>query len=193
MAKIRVLYGDTDQMGVVYNAIYLRWFEVGARRVAARGTAAPTRISRTPGIMLPVVEAHVRYREPARYDDLLDVARRPDGDARCVAEFTIELRRERDGKLLVRRLDHARLHLTTTGKSRRFPDELLLSTDFRTRDKGARTMEDRNLALEVVRVTEAAALSCARWMGRGDAKGADQAAVDAMRRAFDACASAARS
>ncbi len=45
-------------------------------------------------------------------------------------------------------------------------------------------MEDRNLALELVRVTEAAALSCARWMGRGDAKGADQAAVDAMRRAF---------
>jgi fructose-1,6-bisphosphatase II len=45
---------------------------------------------------------------------------------------------------------------------------------------------DRNLALELVRVTEAAALSCARWMGRGDAKGADQAAVDAMRRAFDA-------
>src|SRR5581483_1342608 len=44
---------------------------------------------------------------------------------------------------------------------------------------------DRNLALELVRVTEAAAVSCARWMGRGDAKGADQAAVDAMRRAFD--------
>jgi fructose-1,6-bisphosphatase class II len=46
-------------------------------------------------------------------------------------------------------------------------------------------MEDRNLALELVRVTEAAALACAHWMGRGDAKGADQAAVDAMRRAFD--------
>jgi fructose-1,6-bisphosphatase II len=44
---------------------------------------------------------------------------------------------------------------------------------------------DRNLALELVRVTEAAALSCARWMGKGEAKGADQAAVDAMRRAFD--------
>ncbi|MCZ6625515.1 MAG: class II fructose-bisphosphatase [Deltaproteobacteria bacterium] len=44
---------------------------------------------------------------------------------------------------------------------------------------------DRNLALEVVRVTEAAALSCARLMGRGDEKAADQAAVDAMRRAFN--------
>jgi len=44
---------------------------------------------------------------------------------------------------------------------------------------------DRNLALEVVRVTEAAALASARFMGRGDAKGADAAAVEAMRNAFD--------
>src|SRR2546426_1361597 len=40
---------------------------------------------------------------------------------------------------------------------------------------------DRNLALELVRVTEAAALGAARWVGRGDKEGADQAAVDAMR------------
>jgi fructose-1,6-bisphosphatase class II len=45
---------------------------------------------------------------------------------------------------------------------------------------------DRNLALEAVRVTEAAALNCARLTGRGDEKAADQAAVDAMRKAFDA-------
>ncbi|MFZ4404696.1 MAG: class II fructose-bisphosphatase [Pseudobdellovibrionaceae bacterium] len=44
---------------------------------------------------------------------------------------------------------------------------------------------DRNLALEFVRITEAAALASARWMGRGDEKAADKAAVDAMRKAFD--------
>ena len=44
---------------------------------------------------------------------------------------------------------------------------------------------ERNLALEFVRITEAAALSSARWMGRGEEKAADQAAVDAMRKAFD--------
>src|SRR5882724_10776407 len=43
---------------------------------------------------------------------------------------------------------------------------------------------DRNLALEVVRVTEAAALAASRLMGRGDEKSADQAAVDAMRKAL---------
>jgi fructose-1,6-bisphosphatase II len=44
---------------------------------------------------------------------------------------------------------------------------------------------DRHVGLDLVRVTEAAALACARWMGRGDANAADQAAVNAMRRAFD--------
>ena len=44
---------------------------------------------------------------------------------------------------------------------------------------------DRNLALEFVRITEAAALACANLIGRGDEKAADKAAVDAMRRAFD--------
>ena len=44
---------------------------------------------------------------------------------------------------------------------------------------------DRNLALEAVRVTEAAALSASKWMGRGDEKEADQAAVDAMRVALN--------
>lgn len=44
---------------------------------------------------------------------------------------------------------------------------------------------DRNLALEFVRITEAAAIAASRWMGRGNEKAADQAAVDAMRKAFD--------
>src|ERR1700752_4260565 len=44
---------------------------------------------------------------------------------------------------------------------------------------------DRNLALEAVRVTEAAALSASRLMGRGNEKAADQAAVDAMRQALN--------
>ena len=45
---------------------------------------------------------------------------------------------------------------------------------------------DRNLALELVRVTEAAALSCGRWVGKGDKMSADAAATEAMRRTLDA-------
>ncbi len=51
--------------------------------------------------------------------------------------------------------------------------------------EGVRQLPDRNMALELVRVTEAAALAAARWMGRGDKKGADGAAVDAMRVILD--------
>ena len=47
---------------------------------------------------------------------------------------------------------------------------------------------DRNLAMELVRVTEAAALAASRWMGRGDKNAADGAAVEAMRKAFDTVA-----
>jgi fructose-1,6-bisphosphatase II len=53
---------------------------------------------------------------------------------------------------------------------------------------GKGSVPDRNLALELVRVTEAAALGCARWIGRGDKEAADQAAVDAMRAMLDTVA-----
>jgi fructose-1,6-bisphosphatase II len=49
----------------------------------------------------------------------------------------------------------------------------------------SRQAPDRNLALELVRVTESAAMAAARWMGRGDKNGADRAAVDAMRQILD--------
>src|ERR687896_2511700 len=52
-------------------------------------------------------------------------------------------------------------------------------------NSGNGSTPDRNLALELVRVTEAAALGCARWIGRGDKNAADQAAVDAMRAMLD--------
>jgi fructose-1,6-bisphosphatase II len=52
----------------------------------------------------------------------------------------------------------------------------------------ARTAPDRNIAMELVRVTEAAAMAAARWIGRGDKEEADRAAVDAMRFVLDSVA-----
>src|SRR5437764_6922010 len=49
----------------------------------------------------------------------------------------------------------------------------------------ARTAPDRNIAMELVRVTEAGAMAAARWIGRGEKESADQAAVDAMRFVLD--------
>ncbi|MGZ6144051.1 MAG: acyl-CoA thioesterase, partial [Myxococcales bacterium] len=68
----RVLYGDTDQMGVVYYANYLRFFE-GARNEWIRSIGIPYTEIEQRGIMLPVYEAAAQYLRPARYDDLLEI------------------------------------------------------------------------------------------------------------------------
>ena len=68
----RVLYGDTDQMQVVYYASYLRFFE-GARNEWIRALGLTYAEIESRGIFLPVIEAQVRYLRPARYDDLLEV------------------------------------------------------------------------------------------------------------------------
>ena len=71
-SRIRVRYAETDAMGVVYYANYLLWFEVG-RTDLLRGAGWSYRELEADGYMLPVLEAHCEYRQPARYDDELDV------------------------------------------------------------------------------------------------------------------------
>ena len=67
---VRVRYAETDQMGVVYYANYLVWFEVG-RVEHMRQLGITYRSMETEGCGLPVVEAVIRYKAPARYDDEL--------------------------------------------------------------------------------------------------------------------------
>jgi acyl-CoA thioester hydrolase len=69
---IRVIFGDTDQMGVVYYANYLRYFE-GARAAYWRALGKTYKDLEAWGVALPVVEAHCHYRRPAHYEDLLAV------------------------------------------------------------------------------------------------------------------------
>ena len=69
---VRVIFGDTDQMGVVYYANYLRYFE-GARAAYWRGLGRSYKDLEAWGVALPVVEAHCEYRRPAYYEDLLVV------------------------------------------------------------------------------------------------------------------------
>lgn len=72
-SKLRVRYSETDQMGVVYYANYLVWFEVG-RTDWLRQTDWTYRDMERDGISLPVIEAHCEYRQPARYDDEISIA-----------------------------------------------------------------------------------------------------------------------
>jgi len=69
--EYRVIYGDTDQMGVVYYANYLRLFEAGRNEYLRAHGARYRDIEQEHDIHLPVAEAHIAYKQPARYDDLL--------------------------------------------------------------------------------------------------------------------------
>jgi len=71
-ATIRVRYAETDRMGIVYNGNYLSWFEI-ARTELCRNWGKPYSYWESCGIMLPVAESYCRYKQPARYDDILQL------------------------------------------------------------------------------------------------------------------------
>jgi len=70
--EIRVIFGDTDQMGVVYYGNYMRYFE-SARAAYWRGLGKSYKDLVAADVGLPVVEAHCNYKRPALYEDLLVV------------------------------------------------------------------------------------------------------------------------
>ncbi|CAN5513820.1 thioesterase family protein [soil metagenome] len=70
--QIRVRYAETDQMNVVYYGNYAQYFEVG-RVESIRQLGYTYKDMEHSGVIMPVVEMHVRYLRPATYDDLLTV------------------------------------------------------------------------------------------------------------------------
>jgi acyl-CoA thioester hydrolase len=68
--KYRVIYGDTDNMGIAYYANYLRWFEIGRTELLRAWGLAYKEIEAR-GILLPVSEAYCKYMIPAKYDEVL--------------------------------------------------------------------------------------------------------------------------
>jgi acyl-CoA thioester hydrolase len=75
-SRVRVRYAETDQMGVVYHANYLVWFEVGRVDFIRELGLDYRSMEREDGAMIAVVEARARYKSPARYDDELAVRTR---------------------------------------------------------------------------------------------------------------------
>lgn len=71
--RVRVAFADTDAMGVAWHGSYLRWFEM-ARTEMMRHTELSYAAMVARGLHLPLIEATVRYRRPARYDDELVVS-----------------------------------------------------------------------------------------------------------------------
>jgi acyl-CoA thioester hydrolase len=96
---VRVRYADTDAAGVVYYANYLVYFEV-ARVELLRALGHPIPDIEARGILLPVVEARLKYLRPARLDDLLTVSISVASMGPASFGFGYEITRE-DGLLLV--------------------------------------------------------------------------------------------
>lgn len=122
-AHVRVIYGDTDQMGVVYYANYLRYFEA-ARAEWLRAQGYDYRSFEKGGHFLPVIEAHVRYRAPARYDDLLAIDIHPIEPRAASVRFEYTLRRDGESEALA---EGYTVHACVgrEGRPCRFPPEIL--------------------------------------------------------------------
>jgi len=75
--QVRVRYAETDQMGIVYYANYLVWFEIGRVELLRSLGLAYSQLETDHQCILPVVEATCRYRSPARYDDEILIETRP--------------------------------------------------------------------------------------------------------------------
>ncbi len=119
--EIRVRYGETDRMGVVYHASYFAYFEVGRTEwLRARGIRYRDLEER--GIALVVVEASARYHAPARYDDLLAVRTRLASLARATIEFSYEV--ARGGEVLVEGATRLACVDAASGRPRRLPEEV---------------------------------------------------------------------
>jgi acyl-CoA thioester hydrolase len=123
-ARLRVIYGDTDQMGVVYHANYFRYFEFSRGEYFRARGGSYVELERQ-GLMLPIVEATASYKAPARYEDLLLIRPRVSEVKRVSLAFTYEVFREGgpDTPLCTGRTVHA--CVSREGKPTRLPDALV--------------------------------------------------------------------
>jgi len=122
LSSYRVIYGDTDQMGVVYYANYLRWFEQG-RSEFLRQIGVPYATVERQGFHFPVVEVSCRYLQPARYDDIITIETELAAVRRAILIFEYRIARESDGALLATgSTKHA--CIGRTGRLTRIPEAL---------------------------------------------------------------------
>jgi acyl-CoA thioester hydrolase len=99
-ATVRVRYAETDQMGVVYHANYLIWFEIGRVELMLALGFEYKLMESEDDCYIVVAEASCRYRHPARYDELLRVRTRIAQASTRVVKYSYELLRDSDNHLL---------------------------------------------------------------------------------------------
>src|SRR5579863_5136120 len=99
-ATVRVRYAETDQMGVVYHANYLIWFEVGRVELIRALGIEYRRMEIEDDCQIVVADAHCRYHQSAKYDEVLRVRTRIVESKNRLIRFSYEIFREADEQLL---------------------------------------------------------------------------------------------
>jgi acyl-CoA thioester hydrolase len=97
---VRVRYAETDQMGVVYHANYLVWFEVGRVELMRALGAEYKKMEADDDCHIVVADAHCRYHRPARYDEVVRIRTRISESRNRIVKFAYEVFRDTDGELL---------------------------------------------------------------------------------------------
>ena len=98
--RFRVRYAETDQMGVVYHSNYIIWFEVGRVEMFRQLGFTYSEMEQQERTRLAVVDVRCRYKNPARYDDLVCVRTRLLNVRDSLVHFGYEIVRDGDGLLL---------------------------------------------------------------------------------------------
>jgi acyl-CoA thioester hydrolase len=97
---IRVRYGETDQMGVVYHANFFTWFEVGRVELCRQLGFEYKRMESEDDSYIVVAEAQCRFKRPARFDDLLIIRTRVTQAQRRTVRFAYEVLNEATRELI---------------------------------------------------------------------------------------------
>lgn len=102
---MRARYAETDQMGVIYHANYLTWFEIG-RTEMIRQLGYPYRDIEEKGLLLPVIDLEMKFVKPAYYDDLIRISTRITDYSNIRLSFEVKIERveketDQEGELLV--------------------------------------------------------------------------------------------
>jgi acyl-CoA thioester hydrolase len=119
--QIRVRYTECDPMGVAHHTAYPVWFEMGRTELLREGAGLRYRDLEAQGTFFAVSKLSIRYRRPARYDDLLTLETRITGTGRAKIEHAYEL--YRDGELLAT-ADTTLACLDRDGRPRELPEGL---------------------------------------------------------------------
>jgi len=119
----RVIYGDTDNMGVAYHANYLRWFEMG-RAEMFRSLGLPYKAIEARGIFLPVSEVHCKFKAPAQYDDVIIIEASLDAGVKGSVKFDYRIFAE-DGEKELAKGYTKHACLNSDGRVIRPPDFLV--------------------------------------------------------------------